>query len=138
MKRFITFLILFITGLFAVNTQAKQEEPKGITMISLFGSESESSDPTRTTSIDGNITVYSEKLKLSELKATLELKIKDAFDLPNTLRVLREKEEMFKPLISKVSRNIHFEVKISELKIGDRIIVTTNDGRMTVDMEVVK
>lgn len=139
MKTFITLLMLFVTGLFTtISTQVKQEIPKGITTVSLFGSESESSDPTRTTVIDGKITIYREKLKLSETKSILEVKIKDAFDLPNILTVLRGKEEMFKPLVSKVSRNIHFELETSELKVGDRVIVKTHDGRMTVNMEVVE
>ena len=132
------FYILFIVGLFSITSQAKQESPKNITTISLFGSESESSDPTRTAYVDGNITVYDKPLKLSEIKSTLKLKIKDAFDLPNKLTILSKDKKIITTIVSKISRNIEFTINSHKLKVGDLIIIKTKDETLIVNMKVIK
>jgi len=138
LKKYFSILLLFIIGLFTITSQAEQNLPKGITTISFNDSESESNDPTRTTYVDGNITVYDKPLKLSEINATLKLKIKDAFDLPNNLTILHKDKEVITPMISKIKRNITFIIDANKLQIGDNIIVKTKNGTLIIDMKVTK
>ena len=141
MKKIFTFMILFMTGLFSVDsTKTKQDATlSDITTISLSASPiRESSDPTRSILVDGKINVYREKLELSKTGAKVEIKIKDAFDLPNTLSIQGVDVNRTHSIVSPIARNISFEFEKSDLKVSDKIIIKTKDGREIVNMEVIK
>jgi len=102
-----------------------------------FGDEGGSSDPTKTTDINGEITVYQDKLKLSSAKKSFIIKIKEAFDVPNTLTIHRG-DNNISSKDSDGSRVAKFIVLKSDLKINDKIIVRTNSGDKVVEIEVIK
>ena len=140
MEIFFTVIILFVTGLFSVNSiKAKQDTAlPEITIIALNESARERTDPIKSILVDGKINVYREKLELSKTGAKVEIKIKDAFDLPNTLSIQGVDVNRTHSIVSPIARNISFEFEKSDLKISDKIIIKTKDGREIVNMEVVK
>ena len=140
MKNIFTFIILFVAGLFSVNSiKAKQDTAlPEITTIALNEPARERTDPTKSILVDGKINVYREKLELSKTGVKVEIKIKDAFDLPNTLSIQGVDVNRTHSIISPIARNISFEFEKSDLKISDKIIIKTKDGREIVNMEVVK
>jgi len=140
MEIFFTVIILFVTGLFSVNSiKAKQDTAlPEITIIALNEPARERTDPIRSILVDGKINVYREKLELSKTGAKVEIKIKDAFDLPNTLSIQGVDVNRTHSIISPIARNISFEFEKSDLKISDKIIIKTKDGREIVNMEVIK
>jgi len=140
MEIFFTVIILFVTGLFSVNSiKAKQDTAlPEITIIALNEPARERTDPIKSILVDGKINVYREKLELSKTGAKVEIKIKDAFDLPNTLSIQGVDVNRTHSIISPIARNISFEFEKSDLKISDKIIIKTKDGREIVNMEVVK
>lgn len=140
MEIFFTVIILFVTGLFSVNSiKAKQDTAlPEITIIALNEPARERTDPIRSILVDGKINVYREKLELSKTGAKVEIKIKDAFDLPNTLSIQGVDVNRTHSIVSPIARNISFEFEKSDLKISDKIIIKTKDGREIVNMEVIK
>jgi len=140
MEIFFTVIILFVTGLFSVNSiKAKQDTAlPEITIIALNEPARERTDPTKSILVDGKINVYREKLELSKIGVKVEIKIKDAFDLPNTLSIQGVDVNRTHSIVSPIARNISFEFEKSDLKISDKIIIKTKDGREIVNMEVVK
>ena len=140
MEIFFTVIILFVTGLFSVNSiKAKQDTAlPEITIIALNEPARERTDPIKSILVDGKINVYREKLELSKTGAKVEIKIKDAFDLPNTLSIQGVDVNRTHSIVSPIARNISFEFEKSDLKISDKIIIKTKDGREIVNMEVIK
>jgi len=107
--------------------------------ISIIGSgESSSSNPTRDVIFNnGEVNVYKNKLSLSSVKKEFIITITDAFHLPNTLVVKRGDKIMHK-LQSKVAKDIGFALPKAKLQVGDKIIITTSEDVVMVDMRVVK
>jgi len=141
MKNIFTFIILFVAGLFSVNSiKAKQDTAlPEITTIALSASPvSDRTSPTKSIVVDGKIEVYREKFELSKIGVKVEIKIKDAFDLPNTLSIQGVDVNTTHSIVSPIARNISFEFEKSDLKVSDKIIIKTKDGREIVNMEVIK
>lgn len=141
MKAYITFVLLFITGLFSINNGIKNETVDEARTMSILASGSEYEDNTAPTKTikdeDDNITIYKDELKLSSAKDRFIVDLKNAFDVPNILSIKRADDKILE-IVSKKSRFIEFMIKKSDIKVGDKIIINTKGGDKIVELEVVE
>ena len=132
MKLYLSILFM----LFGLN-QALAQDIGGVTTISLWDDEDEGSDPTRITYANVKTTTYTKQLKLSEVKDTIKFDIKNAFDLPNSMSVIR-KNIRKQHISSQIKRNITFTIDKTKLQNGDNIIIKTKQGNTIANIGVVK
>ena len=141
MKRVTTLLVIFITLIYTkingVNDIVDEAKVDTKSLSFNFGDEKSISSPTRTSYVNGDITVYKDKLKLSEAKESFVIAIKDAFDLPNSL-IIQRGDNNISVIKSKVARNIEFVVKKSDLKANDKIIVITKNEDRVIEIYITK
>ncbi len=147
MKKYIIALIVLIVGIFAENKFTKPKDKDTIDKHTIIASRSilimplrskmESRDPTKTVIINGKITVYKEPLLLSTMPDEFLLELTNSYHLPNTLRVKRDDKDII-TIVSKKAKNISFIIQKSDLKKGDRVVVTLNDeeNAIIIDMPV--
>lgn len=139
MTKYIVALVVVIAGVFAQNKFTKPKEKNTLIAsrsIVILGKR-ESGEPTKTVIINGKITVYKEPLVLSTIPNEFLLELKNTYHLPNTLMIKRDGKDII-TMVSKKAKNIEFKIKKSDLKNGDRVVVTLTDeeNATIIDMPV--
>ncbi len=76
-------------------------------------------------------------LELSKAPNRFKIKIKNAFHLPNILTIQRG-DTTIKSIKSRISRSVSFKMNKSDLLVGDRLIIRSNDSKIVVDMNISK